>query len=185
EIRGEIDQGSGMLDEATQHTLELKIARSVADGIHEDVDLTNYTQTPISFELQLIVDADFADIAETKRERQQKGEILKEREGSELRFDYKAEHQYDVQGNKGIARIHRGITLQIEHSDSNPSYENNVIRFQVNLNPHQKWHACINHIPFIDGERLTNIYGCRSFSKNTNAYDHKQTAFFREATRFS
>ncbi|HEY7159675.1 MAG TPA: glycogen debranching N-terminal domain-containing protein, partial [Acidobacteriota bacterium] len=185
EIHGEVDQGSGMLDETTQHTLELKIARFVADGIHEDVDLTNFTQTPISFELQLSVDADFADIVETKRKRHQKGEILKEWEGTELRFDYKAEHAYDIQGNKGVARIHRGLTLQIASSDSIPSYENNVISFQVRLDPLQKWHACINLIPFIDGERLTNLYGCRSFDKTTNAYDHKRNTFFREATRFS
>lgn len=185
ELHGKADQGSGMLDEMTQHTLELRISRYVADGIHEDVDLTNFTQKSISFELQLIVDADFADIAETKRERQQKGEITKMWEGTELRFDYKAEHNYDIQGNKGTARIHRGLTLQIAHSDSNPSYENNVISFKITLDPLQKWHACINHIPFIDGQRLDNIYGCRSFTKTTNQYDYRRNVFLNEATRFS
>lgn len=185
ELYGEADQGSGMLDEMTQHTLELRISRYVADGIHEDVDLTNFTQKRISFELQLSVDADFADIAETKRERQQKGEILKEWGGTELRFDYKAEHNYDIQGNKGTARIHRGLTLQIAHSDSNPSYENNVISFKITLDPFQKWHACINHIPFIDGQRLDNIYGCRSFNKTPNQYDYRRNVFLNEATRFS
>jgi glycogen debranching enzyme len=189
ELYGEADEGSGMLDEMTQHTLELRISRYVADGIHEDVDLTNYTQRPLSFELQLNVDADFADIAETKRERQQKGEILKEwneaEKGAELYYDYHAEHQYDVQGNTGVARIHRGITLQIANADSHPIYENNIITFQINLKPLQKWHACINQIPFIDGERLANIYGCRSFGKTTNEYDHRRTAFFKEVTAFS
>jgi glycogen debranching enzyme len=185
ELYGEADQGSGMLDEMTQHTLELRISRYVADGIHEDVDLTNFTQKPISFELQLSVDADFADIAETKRERQQKGEISKEWEGAELRFDYKAEHNYDVQGNKGTARIHRGLTLQILHSDSNPTYENNVISFTISLDPLQKWHSCINHIPFIDGQPLNNIYGCRSFEKTANQYDYRRNVFLNEATRFS
>jgi glycogen debranching enzyme len=185
ELHGEADEGSGMLDEMTQHTLELKISRYVADGIHEDVDLTNYTQKEISFQLQLCVDADFADIAETKRERQQKGELLQEWEGTELRFDYKAEHNYDIQGNKGLARIHRGLTLQIARSDSNPNYENKVISFHVNLDPLQKWHACINHIPFIDGRRLNNIYGCRSFNKTPNQYDYRRSVFLNEATRFS
>jgi glycogen debranching enzyme len=185
EIHGDVDQGSGMLDETTQHTLELKISRYVADGIHEDVDLTNYTQRPVSFELQLNVDADFADISETKRERQQKGEIQKGWEGTELRFDYKAEHNYDNQGNKGVASIHRGLTLQIARSDSNPGYENNVIRFKVSLHPLQKWHACINLIPLIDGQQLTNIYGCRSFAKTQNQYDYRRNVFLSEATRFS
>lgn len=189
ELRGEQDQGSGMLDEMTQHTLELRISRYVADGAHEDMDLTNYTQKPISFELQLNVDADFADIAETKRERQQKGELSKEwveaEKGGELLFDYIVEHPYDVQGNKGVARIHRGLTLQIARADSTPIYENNVISFQVNLQPLQKWHACVNQIPFIDGERLTNIYGCRSFGKTSNEYDHRRTVFLNEATGFS
>ena len=188
ELHGEIDQGSGMLEEMTQHSLELKIARYVADGIHEDVDLTNYTQSAISFELQLNVDADFADIVETKRERVQTGEILKEwveAEKCELRFDYKAEHQYDIQGNKGVARIHRGLTLQIARADSNPVYENNVIHFQISLDPLQRWHACVNQIPFIDGQRLNNLYGCRSFNKTKNDYDYRRSVFFNEATGFS
>jgi glycogen debranching enzyme len=189
ELYSEIDEGSGMLDEMTQHTLELKIARYVADGIHEDLDLTNFTQKSVSFELQLNVDADFADIVETKRERQQHGEILREwieaEHGGELRYDYRAEHQYDVQGNKGVASIHRGITLEIARADSKPIYDNGVIRFQVNLEPLQRWHACINQIPFIDGERLLNIYGCRSFGKTANDYDYRRNAFFNEATGFS
>ena len=135
------------------------------------------------------VDADFADIVETKRERVQKGEILTEwveaKQGSELRFDYHAEHQYDVQGNKGVASIHRGITLQIARSDSNPVFENNVIRFQISLNPLQSWHACVNQIPFIDGVKLNNLYGCHSFGKTKNEYDYRRSVFFNEATGFS
>src|SRR6266545_3200988 len=58
---GAPDRGSGQVQEATQQTLELRLSRYVAGGVHEDVDLTNFTQYPTTFTLQLEVDADFAD----------------------------------------------------------------------------------------------------------------------------
>ncbi len=124
---GEGDQGSGQLDHASQQTLELRLSRTVGAGIHEDVDLTNFTQQPISFQLELEVDADFADQIETKGERKQQGDLKRgwrtAGEGAwELRFDYKVAHEYDHQGNTGTARLHRGVTLRVEETAFPPSY---------------------------------------------------------------
>src|SRR5207247_844416 len=58
---GPADEGSGQVQEVSQQTLELRLSRYVGDGVHEDVDLTNYTQHPTSFRLDLKIDADFAD----------------------------------------------------------------------------------------------------------------------------
>ena len=66
---GKPDEGSGLLEEMTQNALEMRISRFVSDGIHEDIDLTNFTQQPTSFQLTLEVDADFADVAETRGHR--------------------------------------------------------------------------------------------------------------------
>src|SRR5438874_10512324 len=59
------DPGSGNLTQATQQALELRLSRYVGEGMHEDVDLTNYTLRPVAFHLTLEVDADFADLHET------------------------------------------------------------------------------------------------------------------------
>ncbi|HXG68768.1 MAG TPA: glycogen debranching N-terminal domain-containing protein, partial [Blastocatellia bacterium] len=187
---GEKDKGSGQLGHASQQTLELRLSRFVGDGLHEDVDLTNFTQQKTAFTLALEVDADFADLNETEGDRQQQGDIRSEwREAGEgaweLVFDYKAEHQYDHQGDTGSARIHRGVTLRVEHSTSAPSYKDGRISFPVELPPHGVWHACINLIPFIDGRTLPPLYGCHAFDNTHNEYDRRRHIFLSEATTFT
>jgi len=184
------DEGSGQLDQATQQTLELRLSRTVGAGIHEDVDLTNYTQQSISFQLELEVDADFADQIETKGERKQQGEIKREwraaKAGSwELAFDYKVAHEYEHQGNAGTARLHRGVTLRIADAPSPPSYSAGRISFPINLAPHQTWHACVNIVPFIDGQTMEPMYGCHAFEGVQNEYDERRENFLSGATRFT
>src|SRR5690242_15283776 len=57
--RGE-PQRSRRGDPARQ-TVEMRISRSVGDGMHEDVDLTNYSTIRVDFVLTLEIGADFAD----------------------------------------------------------------------------------------------------------------------------
>ncbi|HSE43497.1 MAG TPA: glycogen debranching N-terminal domain-containing protein [Acidobacteriota bacterium] len=179
------DEGSGQLEEMTQNALELRISRFVSDGIHEDVDLTNFTQQRTSFELKLEVDADFADAVETKGNRQQFGEITKRWETRDqkwqLEFDYIARNETSIEGP---VEIHRGLTLQIERSASTPTYDGSSISFAVELNPHQTWHCCINLIPYIDGKQFKKLYGCRSFANTNHEYDLRRAMFFLEASRF-
>src|ERR687883_984234 len=77
-IKEERDPGSGQMETISEQTLELRLSRYIGDGLHEDVDLTNFTQQSTAFTLTLEVDADFADVDETKGYRQQKGEIVRE-----------------------------------------------------------------------------------------------------------
>lgn len=182
------DQGSGQMDATSEQTLELRLSRYVGDGVHEDVDLTNYSRAATRFTLALEVDADFADLDETQGERRQRGRLERAwRETGEgvweLSFDYEAEHSYDHQGNKGTASIRRGLTLRVERADSPPSYEEGRLSFRVELAPRAAWHACLDLIPFIDGETLTPLYGCRSFEGAHNEHDRRRKIFLAESTR--
>ena len=47
--RPEEDQGSGLIPPSSQITLEMKITRAIDGGLHEDIDLTNYTMERSSF----------------------------------------------------------------------------------------------------------------------------------------
>lgn len=188
--RGERDLGSGQMEEFTEQTLELRLSRYVGDGVHEDVELINFSQQPTAFTLSLEVDADFADIDETKGGRRQYGEIknswLETEAGrGELNFDYRAEHAYDHQGNTGTAHLHRGLTLRVENPTSAPSYDGKRISLAVELGPGAAWHACINLIPRIDGVTLSPLYGCSSFVGVNNEHDRKRKIFLSEATRFA
>jgi glycogen debranching enzyme len=187
-VREERDPGSGQMETVSEQTLELRLSRYIGDGLHEDVDLTNFTQQNVAFTLTLEVDGDFADIDETKGERQQKGEIRREwhdGEGAQgLQFDYTVEHTYNNQEGTGTKRLHRGLMLRVEKAASAPVYDSGRISFRVELRPLGTWHACLNLIPFIDGEWLSPLYGCRSFAGTHNEYDRRRKLFLGEATRF-
>lgn len=109
--------------------------------MHEDVDLTNYAQQPLAFRLELEIDADFADYTEAGGQRRQQGELRRNWRKStggvwELDFDYRAEHAYDHPTEAGVARLERGLTLQVKEADSSPSWEEGRLTFQVEIEPH-------------------------------------------------
>jgi len=107
-----------------QHTVELRLSRFIGDGMHEDIDLTNFTQEKVAFTLELNIDADFADLSDLGNKREQTGIVKsdwRKMEGAtELIFDYEAYHSYDHQGEIGTAHIHRAVTLRIENATTVP-----------------------------------------------------------------
>src|SRR5690349_9230157 len=101
---GPTDQGSGDMDDSSEETLELRVSRFAGEGLHEDVELTNYTLQPIDFELEIEIEADFADHIEADSgKRWQHGHLKKEWRGEvargqwEYAFHYTADHKYHHQ----------------------------------------------------------------------------------------
>lgn len=111
-----------------QQPIELRISRYVDDGFHEDVDVTNFSQETARLTLELRVDGDFADVAETKGPRRQHGHVERrwQQVGAdavwELSLEYHAEHAYDHHGEKGVAAIDRGVRLRLERASTPPLF---------------------------------------------------------------
>ena len=186
---GPPDIGSGQMRPVSEQTLELRLSRFVGNGLHEDVDLTNFAPQPSSFRLAVEVDGDFADQYETA-DRRQTGRLThswaKRRAGVwELVFRYEAEHAFAHPQERGTARIERGLTLRIDQAGSPPSYENGRLTFEVRLAPRESWHACLTFVPEIDGEVLEPIYRCRSFGGHGHESDQRRAVFLQEATTFT
>lgn len=176
--------------EPPQHVVEVRISRTVGDGFHEDVDLTNFTQSRVAFALELEVDADFSGLLEQGEARKQEGVLTsawREAEGGawELVFDYRAENDYEHQGERGTARIHRSLVLRFEAASSPPSYRDGEIVFSVELEPHGTWHACVKAIAHVESETLAPLYGCRAFAGAQSERDVARGTFFHYASRFS
>ena len=57
------------LDESApaQQTIELRLSRQIGPGLHEDVDVTNFSRFSIPIRLELEVESDFADPKEIAR----------------------------------------------------------------------------------------------------------------------
>lgn len=169
-----------------QQTLELKISRVVGEGMHEDVEVTNHTQVLTSVSLALEVDADFASREELQNGGKQKGRLTKKCESAgahEWRwdFDYKASHRYDHQGNRGVARLHRGICLHLR-SESRPRHSGKKILFSLRLEPQQTWKACLRWQARIDGKLLPLEPACNALLCSPGEYANKQRAFLRQST---
>lgn len=174
----------------TQRTIELRAARFIGNGLHEEIDLTNYTQKTVELTLAIEVDADFVDQSEMgKGKDTAQGSITRawQRKDDkwELYFDFHAEHAYDHQGERGVARVHRSLALQVEHSDSAASYQNGRISFQIELKPQAGWHACLNAIPGVEDRMLEPVHCCHGFGGIGAEFDYEREKFLTEdAARF-
>ena len=182
------DTGSGEMEEASEETLELKVSRTVGFGVHEDIDITNFAQKPVRFTLEVELDSDFADQAETFQ-RKQRGKLVRRWHGlssrrAELTFDYRATHQYSHLGNRGVAHLHRGLIVSVEKAGSPVSFRDSKLHFTVHLKAHQSWHTCIKFIPVFDGKRMPPLYDCRQFFGIRNELDLKRAIFLNESTQF-
>ena len=171
-----------------QHTIELRLSRFVSNGVHEDVDVTNFTQKHAKLRLELNVNADFADIAETKGERYQHGKVHKAWQstaaGHTLTFSYEAEHQYSHQGHVGTAHLERGVRLSFINATSPPTHRHDTIRFDFELAPHATWHLCVEIIPRIDGHEHPSTVVGRLRARNAS-YDTRRSRFLESATTVS
>src|SRR5579872_4442705 len=182
------DTGSGEMEEASEKTIELKVSRTVGLGVHEDIDFTNFAQRPVQFTFEIELDCDFSDQAETFR-RKQRGKLLRRwlrrssRRG-ELIYDYRVSHRYSHQGNRGLASIHQKLIVSIEKADSPASFHNSKLRFDIRLNAHESWHACVKFIPVFEGKEMPPLYGCRQFFGSRNRLDRRRTIFLNECTQF-
>jgi glycogen debranching enzyme len=179
---------------ASQQTVELRIARVAGEGLHEDYDLTNYSQHAVALRLTLEIDGDFADIDETRDDRRQHGELTRtwrrDGEAAELRLDYRARHRYSHQGNRGTARLHRALRLRIANADAPPRRQGRRIHFDIRLPPQGRWHACLLWIAEMEGETLP-VPGCAAgFNQpvpesGSSARDDTARVFLDEATAFT
>ena len=181
------DTGLDECDPA-QQSIELRLSRQIDSGLHEDVELTNFTPIATSFRVDLEIDSDFADPKEAGHKRKQNGRLRRQwrslaPNAAELLFDYRASHTYNHQGNRGTAHMHRGLGLHLTTSSS-PEYKRKKISFQVHLAPGGKWHACLKWSPRIEGGELPVESGC-NFSSGHADWDSKRENFLEHSTTFS
>lgn len=191
-VQGFTDEGSGEMENASEATLEILVSRFTGEGMHEDLDLTNFTLQEIEFELEVEFDADFADLSEVDRHmRKQKGTLKGDWNKSapagkcEYVFDYHARHHYNHQGDEGHAEMHRGLAIQFTCAGASPVCKGRRAVFHVKLGPMQKWHLCVNMTARIEERILPLQYHCKAFSPQKNEYDDKRQIFLEEATGFA
>lgn len=123
--------------DVAQGTLALTITRVVDEGVHEDLDIANYSLDPARFHLEIALRSDFADLFEVKDHKfVRRGHIHTEwnEARSELHTSYT---------NRDF---HRRFTFHPFNSDSRPHYANGRVTFPIELAPGATWHTCCEYV---------------------------------------
>lgn len=126
-----------------QGDLSLIISRTVEQGIHEDLDITNHGLEPVSFNLEITLRSDFADIFEVESQQfVRRGHI-------ETRWH---EKQNQLETSYQNDNFYRCLIYKPCNYSSDPHYANGRVTFEVALEPGESWHACCKY-NLIDQER--------------------------------
>jgi len=124
------------LGEVAPGTLGLVLSRIIAHGLHEDIDINNYSPKHVHFSLEILMRTDFADIFEVRAKQLiRRGNIETEwnREGQQLTTEY---------SNRGFRRTH---IVRLECPSSKAVYGNGRIVFEIDLPAGATWHSCCKH----------------------------------------
>ena len=123
-------------------TLGLTLSRHLGGGMHEDIDISNNSQKPVRFNLEIAARADFADIFEVKSNRiVRRGRISTS--WSESRQQFRLTYR-----NKDFCRE---VIVTANPTGAKGMYANGRLSFEISLDPDESWHCCLLY-DLVDGE---------------------------------
>src|SRR5580704_14788906 len=127
-------------------TLGLVIGRHIDGGLHEDIEITNNSQLPMRFNLEIAIRADFADIFEVKANQiVRRGRITTSWSDKRqvLRFTYR---------NRDFCRE---VIVRAGENGGNPTVNaNGRLSFDIALGAGQAWHRCLSYDLLDAGKRI-------------------------------
>jgi glycogen debranching enzyme len=137
-------------------TVSLRLDRTIAEGVHEDIDLVSFEKRPILIALDVEIDSDFADIFDVVEPRLVRRGTIQSRWYSsrrELRTTYT---------NRDFKRT---LVVAIERAGSPPQWANGRLSFAIRLEPGESWHACLKWLPLIGERRRPTTLGCNAITE--------------------
>ena len=123
-------------------TLGLTLSRHLGGGMHEDIDVSNNSQKPVRFNLEIALRSDFADIFEVKSNRiVRRGRISTH--WSESRQQFRLTYR-----NKDFCRE---VIITANPTGAKAMYANGRLSFEISLDPDESWHCCLLY-DLVDGK---------------------------------
>jgi glycogen debranching enzyme len=144
-------------------TLGLVIGRHIDGGLHEDIDITNNSQNPVRFNLEIAIRADFADVFEVK------GDHIVRRGHITTSWSEKRQAMHITYRNKDFSRA---VIVRTGEGDGKPAVNaNGRLSFDIALKAGQGWHRCLSY-DLMDGkERLRGPRECAHSSATSDHAD--------------
>ena len=124
-------------------TLGLIVSRLINGGLHEDLDITNYSMKLVRFQLEIALRCDFADVFEVKSG----GSVRRGRITTE--WSQKKQQLRTVYRNQDFVRA---VKVALGPGPGEVVYANGRLSFEIDLEPGAAWHCCLLYT-LEDGER--------------------------------
>jgi glycogen debranching enzyme len=143
---------SGAIERQTQ---AIRLDRTIAGGVHEDIDIVNYTRRRVRLVVELELQSDFADIFDVRA-----GTTV--RRGTVNTRWFPTRRELRTSYTNGSFR--RELVVHVERSDAAPQYANGRLLLIAVIEPKGSWHACTNWLPLIHPgrERRPSTLPCNS-----------------------
>ncbi len=107
---------------------------ATAGGIHEDLEVVNYSMRRAQFFLEVEVQADFADVFDVKNNSlTERGEKVTTWHPRQRRLVTSYRHR----------TFRRALELRFHKSTTPPRYANGLITFPIDLKPGARWRTCM------------------------------------------
>jgi glycogen debranching enzyme len=136
----------GVID---RQSLALRIDRTVADAVHEDIDIANYASRPVRLTIEIAVLSDFADIFDVKR-----NEIVRRGELNSRWFRSRGE----LRATYVNREFRRELVVAVERPSSPAQFANGRLVFVATIPPKGVWHTCLKWHPVTrPGQRLVTL----------------------------
>jgi glycogen debranching enzyme len=161
--------------EITEHSLHLRLDRSMGPGIHEDYDLTNQDRDDVVLDLEVSVESDFADLFDVKAHRRiRRGSIHSSWDEEEGRLTTRYEN----------GTFERSLVLEVANHDSPPEFANGGILFRVERAAARAWHCCLWWMPVIDGTERRVTRPCHQLLESDAHHEVARRRWVDRATIF-
>src|SRR5262249_11513318 len=129
-------------------TVGLLLRRTLADALHDDLDIRNYSSKHLHFILEVLIRSDFADIFEVKaKQLTRRGRI---------ESDWKSDRQ-EFATCYTDRDFHRSLVVRLDCAGSKAVYANGRINFEIDLPAADAWHACCKY-DFVEGAKVRTAH---------------------------
>jgi len=138
-----------------RHTISVRLDRTIAGGVHEDYDITNYGRRTVHLAIEMQIASDFADLFDVKDGRRvHRGSLHSRwyRSRAELRTRYE---------NRDF---HRELIVAADRSDSPAQFANGRLVFAAHIPPKDVWHTCLRWLPLTRPGRRPTTLACNAIA---------------------
>lgn len=162
------------LKELPEGSLGVSVKRFVGNGLHEDLDIKNYSRRTVKFELRLDLNTDFADIFEVR--------------SGKIRSKLSVERFFD-KNLKAFRLLHEAKDFYREtrvYTTTLADIYHNSFKFQLTLNPGEQHHTCLDFLVLTSPKKeLKTRFSCSSFGViKTEAQKHLEQEFASLETNY-